>query len=174
MIPKRIFLDLDDVCNRFTMYALKRVGCPVDELSYLDFNPRLGLGYRARGQHPASLSSVHAGRVLGLAEPRRMGERAGIGRVQCTALSLRGTRRHGECLHPLLPHARPGLSGRKIGMDPRAFSTADAPAIPHRPSKTFLCPAGRTVDRRQRTQRRKVYRPRRPSHACPPPVELIL
>ena len=42
MIPKRILLDLDDVCNRFTMYALKRVGCPVDELAYRDFNPAWG------------------------------------------------------------------------------------------------------------------------------------
>ena len=42
MIPKRIFLDLDDVCNRFTMYALKQVGCPVDEFSYRDFDPAWG------------------------------------------------------------------------------------------------------------------------------------
>ncbi|KKL56726.1 hypothetical protein LCGC14_2242540 [marine sediment metagenome] len=27
MIPTRIFLDLDDVCNDFTMHALKHVGC---------------------------------------------------------------------------------------------------------------------------------------------------
>ena len=27
MIPTRIFLDLDDVCNDFTMYALKSTGC---------------------------------------------------------------------------------------------------------------------------------------------------
>ena len=42
MIPTRILLDLDDVCNRFTMYALKHVGCPVDELAYCDFNPAWG------------------------------------------------------------------------------------------------------------------------------------
>ena len=42
MLPTRILLDLDDVCNRFTMYALKQVGCPVDELAYRDFNPAWG------------------------------------------------------------------------------------------------------------------------------------
>ncbi len=30
MIPTKIFLDLDDVCNKFTMHALKAVGCPVE------------------------------------------------------------------------------------------------------------------------------------------------
>lgn len=42
MRPTRIFLDLDDVCNRFTMYALRMVGCPVDSWSYRDFNPEWG------------------------------------------------------------------------------------------------------------------------------------
>lgn len=27
---KRIYLDMDDVCNRFTMYALKIMGCPIN------------------------------------------------------------------------------------------------------------------------------------------------
>ena len=42
MLPTRILLDLDDVCNRFTMYALKQVGCPIDEFDYRDFNPAWG------------------------------------------------------------------------------------------------------------------------------------
>ena len=42
MLPTRILLDLDDVCNRFTMYALKQVGCPIDELAYRNFNPAWG------------------------------------------------------------------------------------------------------------------------------------
>jgi len=33
MIPTKIFLDMDDVLNRFTMYALAHVGCPVDPMS---------------------------------------------------------------------------------------------------------------------------------------------
>lgn len=42
MVPTRILLDLDDVCNRFTMYALKHVGCPVDEFDYRDYDPAWG------------------------------------------------------------------------------------------------------------------------------------
>ena len=42
MLPTRILLDLDDVCNRLTMYVLKHVGCPVDDLDYCDFNPEWG------------------------------------------------------------------------------------------------------------------------------------
>ena len=32
----RIFLDQDDVCNTFTMYALKRIGCKVSATDYAD------------------------------------------------------------------------------------------------------------------------------------------
>lgn len=39
MTPTKIFLDLDDVLNRFTMYALAHVGCPVDPMSEKEFNP---------------------------------------------------------------------------------------------------------------------------------------
>ena len=55
MLPTRILLDLDDVCNRFTMYALKQVGCPVDELAYRDFNPAWGwdIVAAANALHPA-------------------------------------------------------------------------------------------------------------------------
>jgi len=42
MIPTRIFLDLDDVCNTFTPYALRSVGCPVDVLSFDDCDPLWG------------------------------------------------------------------------------------------------------------------------------------
>ncbi len=38
---KTIFLDLDDVCNRFMMYALQRVGCPVS-LEYNDYKIEWG------------------------------------------------------------------------------------------------------------------------------------
>lgn len=55
MIPTRIFLDLDDVCNRFTMHALRHVGCPVDEFSYDDFDPAWGwdIVAAANALHPS-------------------------------------------------------------------------------------------------------------------------
>lgn len=42
IMPTRIFLDLDDVCNHFTMYALKYVGCPVDVSTYDNYSPKWG------------------------------------------------------------------------------------------------------------------------------------
>ena len=54
MIPTRIFLDLDDVLNRFTMSALRHVGCPVDEYRYTDFKPEWGwdIVQAANALHP--------------------------------------------------------------------------------------------------------------------------
>jgi len=42
MIPTRIFLDLDDVLNQFTMYALAHVGCNIDPTSFDNFKPEWG------------------------------------------------------------------------------------------------------------------------------------
>lgn len=42
MTPTRIFLDLDDVLNRFTMPALYHVGCQVRQLAFDDYNPEWG------------------------------------------------------------------------------------------------------------------------------------
>lgn len=42
MKPSRIFLDLDDVCNCFTMHALRAVGCPVRANEFHKFNPEWG------------------------------------------------------------------------------------------------------------------------------------
>ncbi len=42
MIPIKIFLDLDDVCNKFTMHALEVVGCPVEAGDLHLFNPEWG------------------------------------------------------------------------------------------------------------------------------------
>lgn len=39
---KTIFLDMDDVLNRFTMCALKHVGCDVDVYDDSSFNPKWG------------------------------------------------------------------------------------------------------------------------------------
>lgn len=39
---KRIFLDLDDVLNKFTMPALAHVGCPVDKDSHGNFPTKCG------------------------------------------------------------------------------------------------------------------------------------
>ena len=36
---KRILLDIDDVCNRFTMTALHYVGCRIDPMQYTSFPP---------------------------------------------------------------------------------------------------------------------------------------
>lgn len=39
MIPTKIFLDLDDVLNKFTMWALHHVGCPInDDFDYSQYN----------------------------------------------------------------------------------------------------------------------------------------
>jgi hypothetical protein len=38
----RILLDIDDVCNRFTMYTLKHAGCPVDYTSNEQFPSKFG------------------------------------------------------------------------------------------------------------------------------------
>jgi hypothetical protein len=40
--PTRIFLDLDDVLNQFTLYALQSVGCPVGPYEYNKFKPKWG------------------------------------------------------------------------------------------------------------------------------------
>jgi hypothetical protein len=40
-VIRRIFIDLDDVCNVFTMYALRVVGCPV-RLDYSDYPAKCG------------------------------------------------------------------------------------------------------------------------------------
>lgn len=42
MKPSRIFLDLDDVLNCFTMSALRHVGCPVGIFDYSRFDPAWG------------------------------------------------------------------------------------------------------------------------------------
>jgi len=42
MIPTRIFLDLDDVCNTFTTYALMSVGCQIDAMSFDGLDPLWG------------------------------------------------------------------------------------------------------------------------------------
>lgn len=39
---KRIFVDLDDVLNQFTLHALQSVGCPVGPFDYHLFNPKWG------------------------------------------------------------------------------------------------------------------------------------
>lgn len=39
---RRVLLDLDDVCNRCTMYALKWVGCPVSSLDQSQFPTECG------------------------------------------------------------------------------------------------------------------------------------
>jgi hypothetical protein len=61
MIPKKIFLDLDDVLNKFTMWALRYVGCPIGrELDYAQYD--LTWGYdivRAANElHPDRCFSV--------------------------------------------------------------------------------------------------------------------
>ena len=40
--PNKIFLDLDDVLNSFTMYALSSVGCPVSAHELEKFDPSWG------------------------------------------------------------------------------------------------------------------------------------
>lgn len=43
MIPTKIFLDLDDVLNKFTMWALRHVGCPInDDLDYSQYERAWG------------------------------------------------------------------------------------------------------------------------------------
>ncbi len=54
MRPTRIFLDLDDVLNQFTLWALQRVGCPVGPWSYELFKPKWGFDIvrAANALHP--------------------------------------------------------------------------------------------------------------------------
>lgn len=54
MLPTKIFLDLDDVLNRFTMHALAHVGCPVDVMDDSICDPALGFDLlaRANARHP--------------------------------------------------------------------------------------------------------------------------
>ena len=42
MKPTKIFLDLDDVLNTFTMSALAKVGCPVGPFDFGKYNPEWG------------------------------------------------------------------------------------------------------------------------------------
>lgn len=55
MKPTRIFLDLDDVLNCFTMSALQHVGCPVGEREYSAFKPVWGwdIVTAANNLHPS-------------------------------------------------------------------------------------------------------------------------
>ena len=41
-MPRRLLLDIDDVCNRCTMHALKWVGCPLDSLDQSQFPAECG------------------------------------------------------------------------------------------------------------------------------------
>lgn len=54
MIPTRIFLDLDDVCNKFTMHALKAAGCLVEAHELDKFRPEWGFNIiaAANALHP--------------------------------------------------------------------------------------------------------------------------
>lgn len=58
MIPTRIFLDLDDVLNEFTMHALAHVGCFVNVESFDDFRPEWGFDIikAANSLHPCRSS----------------------------------------------------------------------------------------------------------------------
>ncbi len=38
----QIYLDMDDVCNAFSMFALKKVGCPVEPFDFHLFKPEWG------------------------------------------------------------------------------------------------------------------------------------
>jgi len=60
MLPTRIFLDLDDVLNRFTMPALAHVGCYVNAESFDDFNPAWGFDIikAANELHPCALFTL--------------------------------------------------------------------------------------------------------------------
>lgn len=62
MIPIRIFLDLDDVCNKFTMHALKAVGCPVEAHELNKFLPEWGFDIvkAANALHPTHIFSLES------------------------------------------------------------------------------------------------------------------
>jgi hypothetical protein len=47
---RRIFIDLDDVCNIFTMFALRSVGCRV-RLDYADYPTKCGYDIVAAANH---------------------------------------------------------------------------------------------------------------------------
>jgi FMN phosphatase YigB (HAD superfamily) len=51
---KRIFLDLDDVCNTFTPFALNYVGCPISPTDYGVYKPEWGFDIvkAANALHP--------------------------------------------------------------------------------------------------------------------------
>ena len=55
MIPTQIYLDLDDVCNAFTMHALNYVGCYCDAFDFNKYNPGWGFDIvkAANGLHPS-------------------------------------------------------------------------------------------------------------------------
>ena len=42
MIPTKIYLDLDDVLNAFTLHALNNVGCPVEAFDFHKYKPEWG------------------------------------------------------------------------------------------------------------------------------------
>ena len=54
MIPTQIYLDLDDVCNAFTLHALRAVGCPVNASDFHKFDPAWGFDIikAANALHP--------------------------------------------------------------------------------------------------------------------------
>jgi len=58
MLLTKIFLDLDDTLNQFTMQALAHVGCHVNAESLGDFNPKWGLDIikAANALHPCKES----------------------------------------------------------------------------------------------------------------------
>ena len=88
MLPTRILLDLDDVCNRFTMHALKQVGCPIDELAYRDFNPEWGwdIVAAANALHPTR--EFTPAEFWDSAQPGCLGECTRVVRVQDVASPL--------------------------------------------------------------------------------------
>lgn len=58
MIPTKIFLDLDDVLNKFTLYALQHVGCPIDSAKgYEQYDSKYGwdIVKAANALHPAQI-----------------------------------------------------------------------------------------------------------------------
>lgn len=61
MKPTRIFLDLDDVLNYFTMYALQFVGCLVEKDEFSAYNPDwdFNIVRAANELHPYPTSVFH-------------------------------------------------------------------------------------------------------------------
>lgn len=62
MIPTQIFLDLDDVLNKFTMQALTKVGCKVNPLDpFSSFDPawKFDIIKAVNGLHPRRKQFTH-------------------------------------------------------------------------------------------------------------------